>query len=30
MPIPDNPQAVLEGAPDRATFVLIAVDRAPQ
>ncbi len=30
MPIPDNPQAVLEAAPDRATFVLIALDRARQ
>jgi hypothetical protein len=30
MPIPDNPQAVLEAAPDRATFVMIALDRARQ
>ena len=30
VPIPDNPQAVLEAAPDRATFVLIALDRARQ
>jgi len=30
MPIPDNPQAVLKAAPDRATFVLIALDRARQ
>jgi hypothetical protein len=30
MPIPDNPQAVLEAAPDRATFILIALDRARQ
>ena len=30
IPIPDNPQAVLEAAPDRATFVLIALDRARQ
>jgi hypothetical protein len=30
MPIPDNPQAVLEAAPDRDTFVLIALDRARQ
>jgi hypothetical protein len=30
MPIPDDPQAVLEAAPDRATFVLIALDRARQ
>jgi hypothetical protein len=30
IPIPDNPQAVLEASPDRATFVLIALDRARQ
>ena len=30
MPIPDNPQAVLAAAPDGATFVLIALDRARQ
>ncbi len=30
IPIPDNPQAALEASPDRATFVLIALDRARQ
>jgi hypothetical protein len=30
LPIPDNPQAVLEASPDRATFALIALDRARQ